>query len=113
MPAYRGSTGLKKKGPNRRLQRRRAKVAATNGALTVDPLARSAVAGHMGVLLTIRELAEQVARANEVDVRAVEIMPAWSHEDDDRSRISMNILIEARPEQRFIYWEALSDKVEL
>ena len=91
----------------------RKKTAEQKNILTIDPLARPAVVGHMRILLMLRKLVDQAAQSNDVHINTVEIRPAWSHEDDDRSRVTMDIQVDTEPERRFIYWEAVSDKVDL
>lgn len=78
----------------------------------IDPLARPAVIGHVRLLHALRKLSEQLAETRRVAIQGVEVRPAWSHEDDDRSRVVVEIQVDAASEQRFRYWEDLSDRVE-
>ncbi len=66
----------------------------------------------MKVLLTIRELAGEEAKKRGTRIKRVEIRPALSHEDKDESGVIMQIEVKAASEERFSFWEALSDKVD-
>ena len=90
----------------------RKRTARQKNIVAIDPLAQHVVAGHMKVLLMLHDLVSKAAAEHGVEIRNLEIGPAWSHEDDDRSRVVMDIEVDAEPELRFTYWEAVSDLVQ-
>jgi hypothetical protein len=70
------------------------------------------IKGYKKTLLLVGDLVRDEAMKQGIRIRRIEARPAWSHEYDDQSAVVVEAEIEAAAEQRFSYWEAVSDRID-
>jgi hypothetical protein len=70
------------------------------------------IKGYKKILLLVGDLVRDEAMKQGIRIRRIEARPAWSHEYDDQSAVVVEAEIEAAAEQRFSYWEAVSDRID-
>jgi hypothetical protein len=80
--------------------------------IDVDPGVERRIKGHKKILLLIGDLVRDEAIKQGVRIRRIEARPAWSHEYEERSAVVVEAEIEAGADQRFSFWEAVSERID-
>jgi hypothetical protein len=68
--------------------------------------------GHEKLLDEILLLAEQEAAGRGISLLEIDVLPAWSHEFDERTGVVVHTEVRATDEQRFSLWEAISERID-
>ena len=68
--------------------------------------------GHEKLLENLVFVAEQEAAARGISLLKIDVLPAWSHEYDEKTGVVVHAEVRATDEQRFSLWEAISDRID-
>ena len=68
--------------------------------------------GHEKLLENLVFVAEQEASARGISLLKIDVLPAWSHEYEERSGVVIQVEVRATDEQRFGFWEGMSERMD-
>lgn len=68
--------------------------------------------GHEKLLENLVFIAEQEASARGISLLKIDVLPAWSHEYEERSGVVIQVEVRATDEQRFAFWEGMSERMD-
>ncbi len=68
--------------------------------------------GHEKLLENLLFVAEQEAAARGISLLKIDVLPAWSHEYDEKTGVVVHAEVRATDEQRFSLWEAISERID-
>jgi len=68
--------------------------------------------GHEKLLENPVFVAEQEASARGISLLKIDVLPAWSHEYEERSGVVIQVEVRATDEQRFGFWEGMSERMD-
>lgn len=80
--------------------------------IDIDRGVEQRVKGYKKILLLVGDLVRDEAMKQGIRVIRIEAGPAWSHEYDEQSAVVVEAEIEAGSDQRFSYWEAVSERID-
>src|SRR5260370_30470042 len=80
--------------------------------IEIEPSVEQRIKGYKKILLLVGDLVRDEAMKQGIRVRRIEARPAWSHEYEEQSAVVVEAEIESGAEQRFSYWEAVSDRID-
>jgi len=80
--------------------------------IDIDRGVEQRVKGYKKILLLVGGLVRDEAMKQGIRVIRIEAGPAWSHEYDEQSAVVVEAEIEAGSDQRFSYWEAVSERID-
>jgi len=72
---------------------------------------RQRLKGHESLADIICMLASQVAEAQGLALRTINIRPAWSHEYNERTGLVIDVAIKATADERFVYWDTVCERI--
>ena len=64
------------------------------------------------MLETLVFVAEQEASARGISLLKIDVLPAWSHEYEERSGVVIQVEVRSTDEQRFGFWEGMSERMD-
>jgi hypothetical protein len=68
--------------------------------------------GHEKLLENLLFVAEQEAAARGIALLKIDVLPAWSHEYDEKTGIVVHAEVRATDEQRFSLWDSISERID-
>lgn len=68
--------------------------------------------GHEKLLEKLVFVAEQEAAARGMFLLKIDVLPAWSHEYEERTGVVVQVEVRATDEQRFSLWEGISERID-
>ncbi len=80
-------------------------------SLEVVDEAKKRLAGHEILARRLYELIAKEALARKIPVRKIVVLPAWSHEYEERTGVVIDVEIEGSTDQRFSLWDAVSEQI--
>jgi hypothetical protein len=80
-------------------------------SVEVSPEAAKRIQTHEPVVKSVVAIAEEEAQDRNLNVLYIKIRPAWSHEYEEHTGVVVEVKIRASTEERFSYWEAVSDQL--
>ncbi len=78
----------------------------------LSPEAAGRLHGHEEIVQEICSVAKKEAQVRGLSLLKIEVRPAWSHEYDEHNGVVIDIEIKADPDERFSYWDTLSEQVD-
>jgi hypothetical protein len=57
-------------------------------------------------------VAEQEAAARGISLLKIDVLPACSHEYEERCGVVIQVEVRATDEQRFCFWEGMSERID-
>ena len=74
--------------------------------------ARRRLDGHEELLKKLIVIVKREAASQAIPILKIEILPAWSHEYEEKSGIVVHVEVRATDEQRFSIWEGISERID-
>jgi hypothetical protein len=68
--------------------------------------------GHEKLLENLVFVAEREAAARGISLLKIDVLPAWSHEYDEKTGVVVHAEVRATDEQRFSLWDAISERID-
>jgi len=82
-----------------------------SASLEIVDEAKKRLAGHEILARRLYELIEKQASARKIAVRKIVVLPAWSHEYEERTGIVIDAEIEGSTDQRFSLWDTVCEQI--
>jgi hypothetical protein len=73
--------------------------------------AKERLSDHKTLATKLYRLIEQRASALKIPMRKIVVLPAWSHEYEDRTGVVIDVEIDGSADQRFSLWDAVCDEM--
>ena len=83
--------------------------AQSKGALEIPDETARRLEGHEQLLEKLIVLIEGEATARSLSIIRIEVLPAWSHEYEEKTGIVIQVEVKATDEQRFSLWEGIGE----
>lgn len=74
--------------------------------------ARKRLRGNEALFQRLISIAEEAASKNRISILEIEVLPAWSHEYEERTGIVIDLRTTGSNDQRFSLWDAVSSKLD-
>ena len=82
-----------------------------SASLEVVDEAKKRLAGHENLARGLYELIEKQASDRKIPVRKIAVLPAWSHEYEERTGIVIEAEIEGTTDERFSLWDTVCEQI--
>lgn len=73
--------------------------------------ARQRLKGHERLAQAVSALATEDAQARGLSLLKIDVRPAWSHEYDEHTGVVIDVEVQATPDERFAYWDAVCERL--
>ena len=83
----------------------------SSASLEVVDEAKKRLAGHEILARRLYELIEKQALHRKIPVRKIAVLPAWSHEYEERTGIVIEAEIEGTTDERFSLWDTVCEQI--
>jgi len=68
--------------------------------------------GHEKLLQKLAFVVEEETAARGISLLKIDVLPAWSHEYEERAGVVIQVEVGATDEQRFSLWEGISERID-